>query len=81
MKIGTLLASIGSTEASTFGEICEALGGDCPSDREEWRDFFGLVKVAENVGFIKVERDSGKISSAILLEAGVSKIREIRKQL
>lgn len=78
MKVGTLLSSIGSTEPSTFGEICQALGDDKPSDRGEWREFFGLVDAAEKEGLIEVDKSDGKIESIILTEAGVAKLKEIR---
>ena len=80
MKVGTLLASIGSTEPSTFSEICSSLGADCPDNREEWKDFFGLVKAAQTEGLIEVDSDGGKITSVILTQEGVAIINEIRKQ-
>lgn len=79
MKIGTLLSSIGSTEPSTFGEVCQALGDDKPSDRDEWREFFGLANAAEKEGLIEVEKLDGKIESMILTEAGVAKLKEMRQ--
>lgn len=79
MKVGTLLSSIGSTEPSTFGEICQALGDDKPSDKGEWRDFFGLVTAVEKEGLVEVEKFDGKIESMILTEAGVAKLKEMRQ--
>lgn len=77
MKLGTLLRSVGYTEPSTFGELCQALGGDCPTESSEWRQFFGLVKSAEDEGLVEVERDDGKISSIQLTEMGVSELTKI----
>ena len=50
-----LLECVGSTEETTFGELCKALGDDCPSERGEWASLFRLIHDAEREQLIEVE--------------------------
>lgn len=78
MGLDELLKAIGSQEESSFGEICNALGSDCPErgDRDAWREFFSLIRKAKGAGLIDTFEDSnGKFEAAILTEAGVAKVR------
>lgn len=83
MKIHTLLGAIGSTEPSTFEEVLQALGDEAPArgEKKEWFDFFTSVNAAEKKGLIEVEKqpDGKKVESMILTEAGVARLKEIRK--
>lgn len=71
-----VLAAIGSTESSTFNEMCSALEGDCPEDKDGWRELFKTLRTLENGGFIDVTRVKGNIDSLILTESGANRIRE-----
>ena len=76
-----LLAAIGSTEASTFSELCEALGGDLPEGKSEWRLLFEAVTHAEAYGYIEVERgETNRIESLILTELGLARVRELNQR-
>lgn len=77
MKLDTLLKAIGSTEESSFSEICRSLGDDCPErgDKEEWSEFFQLIDQAENNKLIDVSWTEGRLDGAILTEAGVTRVR------
>lgn len=67
-----VLKCIGSTESSSFNEICQGLGDDCPEHRSEWGQLFRLLETAEKDGLIEIDRASnGRIDSAILTEAGL----------
>lgn len=75
MHLETLLGAIGSQEESSFSEICQALGDERPAkgDKAEWRDFFDLLRKAENQGLIEQFKNSvGNFEGAILTEAGVA---------
>jgi DNA-binding transcriptional ArsR family regulator len=78
MSEDTVLAAIGSTEETTFGEFCRALGGDCPDtgDRDGWREVMGHIRTLERHGFIEVARTQGRIDAMVLTEAGANRIRE-----
>jgi len=78
MDIDTLLSAIGSTEETTFNELCQALGDDCPErgNTPEWRDLFRTVSCAEKEGLVRVDRVGGKIGTLILTEAGAARVRE-----
>lgn len=78
MELEKLLKSIGSTEESSFSEICQGLGDDCPAwgDREAWGELFGLLSRAERQGLIEVTRINGKIDGAILTEEGVARLKK-----
>lgn len=78
MDLETLLAAIGSQEESTFREICNALGDDCPErgDNVAWGEFFHLIRKARNAGLIETsEGPTGQFEAAILTESGVAKLR------
>ena len=79
MTIDSLLQCIGSTEESSFGEVCQALGDDKPADRSEWGAFFRSVEDLERQGLIEVSRVNGKIDSMILTEAGAARVRTNNK--
>lgn len=79
MKLNTLLKSIGSTEESSFNEICQALGDDCPEkgDSVAWGELFRLIDSAEKSGLIEVSRTNRRTDSAILTEAGAARVKEL----
>lgn len=70
-----VLMCIGSTEETSFNEFCQALAGDCPEGRDEWREMFKTLSRFENEGLIGVSKLDGKIDGLILTEAGASRIR------
>lgn len=71
-----LLGHIGSTEETTFNELCRALGDDCPREKSEWRELFQRINDLERQSYIEVSRLSGKIDGIILTEAGANLIRD-----
>lgn len=77
MKLKTLLSAVGSTEETTFGELCSALGDDRPEDKSEWRDLFLSIDAAENNGQIEVSRSGRQIDSLILTESGVAALKTL----
>lgn len=70
-----VLAAIGSTEETSFNEFCQALAGDCPDGKDEWREMFARLRRLENDGLIEVSKLDGKIDGLILSEAGANRIR------
>lgn len=70
------LSLIGSTEETTFNELCSALGDDCPGDKDGWRDLFARIRDLERQCYVEVTRTSGKIDGLMLTESGASMIRE-----
>lgn len=70
------LSLIGSTEGTTFNELCAALGDDCPSEKSEWRELFERIRDLERQCYIEVSRTQGKIDSLMLTESGAGLIRE-----
>ena len=70
-----ILSAIGSTEETSFSEFCQALGGDCPEGRDEWREMFQTLRRLEDEGLIDVSKLDGKIDGMILTEAGADRIR------
>lgn len=71
-----ILDSIGSTEPSTFRELCQALEDDCPTDKEEWRKFFNLLRDLEVRDLVEVERLKGNIETLQLTTTGADAVRE-----
>lgn len=71
-----LLGHIGSTEETTFNELCRALGDDCPREKSEWRELFNRINDLERQCYIEVSRLGGKIDGIILTEAGANLIRD-----
>ena len=70
------LQQIGSTEETTFNELCTALGDDCPGDKAAWRDLFAKIRDLERQCYIEVTRTAGKIDGLMLTESGASLIRD-----
>jgi len=70
------LALIGSTEETSFNELCSALGDDCPHEKSEWRDLFMKIERMERDGYIEVSRLNGRLEGLMLSESGASLIRE-----
>jgi len=70
------LSLIGSTEESTFNELCSALGDDCPTEKGEWRELFERIRDLEKQGYIEVTRTQGKIDGLQLTEQGAGLIRD-----
>jgi hypothetical protein len=72
-----VLSAIGSTEASSFSEFCEALGGDCPArgDKASWRELFQTLRGLEEAGCVVIERDDRSIRSLLLTQAGANRVR------
>lgn len=77
MDLDKILSCIGSTEPSTFSELCQALGDDLPErgDKAGWRQVFTLVESGERMGFIEVDRVAGKIDSLMLTRQGADRVR------
>ncbi len=65
-----VLAAIGSTEESDFGEFCRGLGSDCPQkgDKAEWSDLFQQLNRLEQTGFVTISRAGRNIDAMILTE-------------
>jgi len=78
MKLKILLQAIGSTEPSTFNEICRGLGDNCPErgDSQSWGQLFRMIEEAEVAQLITVSRTRGSLDSAILTEAGVAALKQ-----
>lgn len=70
------LSLIGSTECTTFNEMCSALGDDCPSEKSEWAALFTRIRDLERQCYIEVTRTAGKIDGLILSESGRAMIRD-----
>lgn len=70
------LSLIGSTEETTFNELCSALGDDCPDNKYAWRDLFAHIRDLERQSYIEVTRTQGKIDGIQLTESGASLIRD-----
>ncbi len=71
-----LLSHIGSTEETTFNELCRALGDDCPREKSEWRELFARINDLERQLYVEVTRLNGKIDGMILTESGANLIRD-----
>lgn len=78
MELTTLLKAIGSTEESSFNEICQGLGDDCPEkgDSKAWSELFSAISRAERQDLIEVSRVSGKIDGAILTDSGTAMLKK-----
>ena len=70
------LALIGSTEETTFNELCSALGGDCPDNKDEWRQLFAQIRDLERQSYVEVTRTAGKIDGLMLTDSGAALIRD-----
>ena len=70
------LSLIGSTEETTFNELCTGLGDDCPDDTAGWRALFQRIREFERQGYVEVARTQGKIDSLQLTESGAGLIRD-----
>lgn len=70
------LMLIPSTEPATFSELCASLGGDCPEDKDGWRELFARVKSLEQDGYVEVERTNGKLEGIQLSASGAAMIRD-----
>ncbi len=72
-----MLLAIGSTEPSTFSEICKALEEDCPTkgDRAAWSRFFRILTDLEAQGNVEIDRIKGNIDQAQLTPQGADRIR------
>lgn len=70
------LSLIGSTEESSFNELCSALGDERPSEKSEWRELFVKIERLEREGYLGVVRANGKIDGLLLSETGAALIRD-----
>lgn len=70
------LSIIGSTEETTFNELCAGLGDDRPQERSEWRLLFLRIERYEADGYLEVSRLNGRIEGMMLTEQGAALIRE-----
>lgn len=75
MEDDKILMCIGSTEETSFSEFCQALAGDCPDGKDEWREMFQTLRRLEGEGLIEVSKLDGKIDGMILTEVGANRIR------
>lgn len=82
MKRQQLLEAIGSTEPSSFNEVCRALGDNCPEkgDKMEWAALFSGLDEAERDGLVDVGRMNGKIETVILTESGVAALKQLQSE-
>lgn len=79
MTLDQLLRAIPSTEPASFGELLGALGPDKPTSREEYREMFVLLELAEAEGLVEVDReDVAQINTVQLIEAGAARVRAER---
>lgn len=74
-----LLGAIGSTEESTFSDVCRGLGDKCPSDENgiSWKYFFATLNTARDRGYVTVSECGTRIDSMILTEAGVAEYKRL----
>lgn len=70
------LMLIPSTEPANFSELCSALAGDVPTNKDEWRELFFKIKLLEADGYVEVERTGGKLEGIQLTAAGAVLIRD-----
>ena len=75
MEDDKVLSAIGSTSETSFSEFCQALEGDCPEGKDEWREIFQTLRRLGDEGLIEVSRDGNRIEGMILTEAGANRIR------
>lgn len=82
MKLKVLLNAIGSTEPTTFSELCDALGPDKPEkdDKRAWYILFELIRRAEEDGDIVVDRDGRTLNSVMLTADGVARLANLNKE-
>lgn len=73
-----ILKSIGSTEETTFNELCRELGDEVPTNGAEWRALFLFLDDLEEQGLVEISRAGGRIDSMILTEAGAAQVRGSR---
>lgn len=79
MTLDQLLRAIPSTEPASFGELLDALGSDKPTSREEYREMFVLLELADSQGLVEVDReDVAQINTVQLTEAGAARVRAER---
>lgn len=72
-----ILKAISSTEVSTFGEFCGALGTEKPTDRIEWRQLFLQLEKLEVDGLVEIEcaNKGGSIETLILTDSGAAAVK------
>jgi hypothetical protein len=70
------LSLIGSTEETSFSELCQQLGDDCPDDKAGWRDLFAKIRDLERQCYLEVTRTQGRIDGLMLTESGAGLIRD-----
>lgn len=75
----TLLGAISSEEPSTFKEFLNGLNGDVPDDRSEWKDLFTELRELEAADLVEISRANDRIDTLQLTEAGVARIKTLRK--
>lgn len=71
-----VLSAIGSTEPSSFNELCSGLDRHCPEERSEWAQLFKIIKKLETAKLVEVTRDGRDIEGLQLTEAGANRIRD-----
>lgn len=76
-----ILCAIGSTEPSSFNEFLNALNGDKPESRDEWRVLFLTLEALEEQELVTIERFHGRIETLILTDLGAERAREAQEQM
>lgn len=77
MNIIDILRAIPSTEPATFNEFCNGLP-DCPEkdDKRAWANLFQLIKMAEDMELVEIERFGSRIDAMQLTTLGAERVRE-----
>lgn len=79
ITLDRLLECVGSTEATTFKELCDALGDDCPrtGNTPEWAELFRAVHEAEDQQLVDTEWKNGKLAAIQLTMTGADRVRAL----
>lgn len=74
-----IMSAIGSTEPSTFGELCGGLkrAGMYPDSKAEWKLVFETIEQLEAAGLLEAERygPEDRLQQVQLTEAGAAIVR------
>lgn len=77
-----ILCAIGNTRRTpTFDGFLNALNGDKPDSRDEWRVLFLTLESLEAQELVTIERVRGRIDTLILTDLGAERAREAQEQM
>jgi hypothetical protein len=77
MKIETLLQAISLGKYNSVLRITIRLGDHKPNSRDSWRDFYDMLRQADNDGLVTLHRNfMGDIEAATLTEAGIERLKQ-----